>query len=116
MEAIAKWVASECSYTLPWQGTYVCVSVCVFHLQYNCLFGTQDEKEQLLQYSSTVAGLVGRAKNIVQLTPRHPDSPLRSSIPVKAVCDYRQIEVRTLPRIMVYLSCLKGKPATDFSL
>ncbi|XP_056291885.1 dystonin isoform X5 [Pseudoliparis swirei] len=51
------------------------------------------EKEQLLQYRSTVAGLVGRAKNIVQLRPRNPESPLRSSIPVKAICDYRQIEM-----------------------
>lgn len=41
-----------------------------------------------------MAGLVGRAKNIVQLRPRNPESPIRSSIPVKAVCDYRQIEVR----------------------
>lgn len=57
-------------------------------------FVIKDEKEQLLQYRSTVAGLVGRAKNIVQLKPRNPDSPLRSSIPVKAICDYRQIEVR----------------------
>uniref|UniRef100_A0A8C5FBS2 Dystonin n=1 Tax=Gadus morhua TaxID=8049 RepID=A0A8C5FBS2_GADMO len=51
------------------------------------------EKEQLLQYSTTVAGLVGRAKTIVQLRPRNPDSPVRSSIPVKAICDYRQIEI-----------------------
>ncbi|MEQ2163892.1 hypothetical protein GOODEAATRI_000876 [Goodea atripinnis] len=56
----------------------------------------QDEKEQLLQYRSTVAGLVGRAKNIVQLRPRNPESPLRSSIPVKAICDYRQIEIKTM--------------------
>lgn len=40
-----------------------------------------------------MAGLVGRAKNIVQLRPRNPESPIRSSIPVKAICDYRQIEV-----------------------
>lgn len=58
----------------------------------------QDEKEQLLQYRSTVAGLVGTAKNIVQLRPRNPDSPVRSSIPVKAICDYRQIEVRASSR------------------
>lgn len=57
------------------------------------VFLFQDEKEQLLQYRSTVAGLVGRAKNIVQLKPRNPETPLRSSIPVKAICDYRQIEV-----------------------
>lgn len=61
----------------------------------NCILAMspQDEKEQLLQYCSTVAGLVGRAKNIVQLRPRNPESNLRSSIPVKAICDYRQIEV-----------------------
>lgn len=58
----------------------------------------QDEKEQLLQYCSTVAGLVGRAKNIVQLRPRNPESNLRSSIPVKAICDYRQIEVHAPKR------------------
>lgn len=57
----------------------------------------QDEKEQLLQYRSAVAGLVGRAKNIVQLRPRNPESPVRSSIPVKAICDYRQIEVQFAP-------------------
>ena len=53
----------------------------------------QDEKEALLQYRSTVASLVGRAKTIVQLKPRSSDHPVRSSIPVKAICDYRQIEV-----------------------
>lgn len=57
-------------------------------------FCWQDEKEQLLQYRSTVAGLVGRAKNIVQLKPRNPEMPVRSSLPVKAICDYRQIEVK----------------------
>lgn len=30
----------------------------------------------------------------MQLRPRNPESPLRCSIPVKAICDYRQIEVR----------------------
>ena len=54
---------------------------------------SQEEKEQLLQYCTTVAGLVGRSKSIVQLRPRNPDSPVRSSIPAKAICDYRQIEV-----------------------
>lgn len=45
-----------------------------------------------------MAGLVGSAKNIVQLRPRNPESPVRSSIPVKAICDYRQIEVRRAPQ------------------
>jgi len=49
-----------------------------------------------LQYKSTVAGLVGRAKAIIQLKPRNPDCILKTSIPIKAICDYRQIEVRNL--------------------
>ncbi|XP_069707556.1 dystonin isoform X2 [Phaenicophaeus curvirostris] len=52
-----------------------------------------EEKEQLLQYKSTVAGLVGRAKAIIQLKPRNPDCILKTSIPIKAICDYRQIEI-----------------------
>uniref|UniRef100_A0A8D2JA93 Microtubule actin crosslinking factor 1 n=1 Tax=Varanus komodoensis TaxID=61221 RepID=A0A8D2JA93_VARKO len=52
-----------------------------------------DEKEQLIQSKSSVASLVGRSKSIVQLKPRNPDHVLKSTISVKAVCDYRQIEV-----------------------
>lgn len=40
-----------------------------------------------------MAGLVGRAKTIVQLKPRNPENSLKTSIPIKAICDYRQIEV-----------------------
>ncbi|XP_033916276.1 dystonin isoform X2 [Melopsittacus undulatus] len=54
---------------------------------------SMEEKEQLLQYKSTVAGLVGRAKAIIQLKPRNPDCLLKTSIPIKAICDYRQIEI-----------------------
>ncbi|XP_075603506.1 dystonin isoform X14 [Balearica regulorum gibbericeps] len=54
---------------------------------------SMEEKEQLLQYKSTVAGLVGRAKAIIQLKPRNPDCILKTSIPIKAICDYRQIEI-----------------------
>lgn len=56
---------------------------------------SQDEKEQLLKYSSTVGGIVGRTKSVVQLKARNPENPIRTSIPVKAICDYRQIEVRS---------------------
>jgi len=52
-----------------------------------------EEKEELLQYKSTVASLMGRAKTIIQLKPRNPDCPLKTSIPIKAICDYRQIEI-----------------------
>ncbi|XP_019393121.1 PREDICTED: dystonin isoform X12 [Crocodylus porosus] len=54
---------------------------------------SMEEKEQLLQYKSTVAGLVGKAKAIIQLKPRNPDCTLKTSIPIKAICDYRQIEI-----------------------
>lgn len=54
----------------------------------------QDEKEQLIQSKSSVASLVGRSKSIVQLRPRNPEHLVKSTIPIKAVCDYRQIEVR----------------------
>ncbi|XP_058853270.1 microtubule-actin cross-linking factor 1-like isoform X4 [Acipenser ruthenus] len=54
---------------------------------------SMDEKEQLIQYKSSVASLVGRAKTIVQLKPRNPDHTVATSIPIRAICDYRQIEI-----------------------
>ncbi|CAG09425.1 unnamed protein product, partial [Tetraodon nigroviridis] len=72
---------------------YSCDQTSSLHRLEDLIQESMDEKEQLLQYRSTVAGLVGRAKNIVQLRPRNPESPIRSSIPVKAVCNYRQIEI-----------------------
>lgn len=53
----------------------------------------QEEKEQLIEYRSTVASLVGRAKSVVQLRPRSTDATLGSTTPIKAICDYKQIEV-----------------------
>lgn len=58
----------------------------------------QEEKEQLIEYRSTVASLVGRAKTVVQLRPRSTDTALGSTTPVKAICDYRQIEVGSQSR------------------
>ncbi|XP_053189157.1 dystonin [Scomber japonicus] len=75
------------------QRKYSCDRTSSLHRLEDLIQESMDEKEQLLQYRSTVAGLVGRAKNIVQLRPRNPDNPVRSSIPVKAICDYRQIEI-----------------------
>ncbi|XP_053123956.1 microtubule-actin cross-linking factor 1 isoform X7 [Hemicordylus capensis] len=54
---------------------------------------SMDEKEQLIQSKSSVASLVGRSKAIVQLKPRNPDHVLKNTISVKAICDYRQIEI-----------------------
>ncbi|CAI5653922.1 unnamed protein product [Oreochromis niloticus] len=75
------------------QRKYSCDRTSTLHRLEDLIQESMDEKEQLLQYRSTVAGLVGRAKNIVQLKPRNPENSLRSSIPVKAICDYRQIEI-----------------------
>ncbi|XP_077343981.1 dystonin isoform X30 [Lithobates pipiens] len=54
---------------------------------------SMEEKEQLLQYKSTIASVVGKAKSVVQLKPRNPENPLKSSIPIRSICDYRQIEI-----------------------
>ncbi|XP_060114429.1 microtubule-actin cross-linking factor 1 isoform X14 [Heteronotia binoei] len=54
---------------------------------------SMDEKEQLIQSKNSVASLVGRSKSIVQLKPRNPDHILKNTISVKAICDYRQIEI-----------------------
>jgi len=60
----------------------------------------QEEKEQLIEYRSTVANLVGRAKTVVQLRPRSAETPLRATTPIRAICDYRQIEVGHPPQII----------------
>ncbi|XP_064858707.1 dystonin-like isoform X11 [Oncorhynchus nerka] len=75
------------------QRKYGCDRTSSVHKLEDHIQESMDEKEQLLQYRSTVAGLMGKAKAIVQLKPRNPDTPIRSSIPVKAICDYRQIEI-----------------------
>ncbi|XP_077405806.1 microtubule-actin cross-linking factor 1 isoform X18 [Vanacampus margaritifer] len=54
---------------------------------------SMDEKEQLIEHRGKVASLVGRAKMLVQLRPRCADSPLPAATPVRAVCDYKQIEI-----------------------
>ncbi|XP_057704258.1 dystonin isoform X4 [Corythoichthys intestinalis] len=75
------------------QRKYRCDRTSSLHRLEDLIQESMEEKEQLLQYRNAVAGLMGRAKNIVQLKPRNPDSPRRASIPVKAICDYRQIEI-----------------------
>ncbi|MGH0168382.1 UNVERIFIED_CONTAM: hypothetical protein FKN15_066194 [Acipenser sinensis] len=75
------------------QRKYVCDRTSSLHKLEDLVQESMDEKEQLLQYRSTVASLVGRAKGIVQLKPRNPDGTIRNSLPVQAICDYRQIEI-----------------------
>ncbi|KAM4630179.1 microtubule-actin cross-linking factor 1 isoform 2-T2 [Polymixia lowei] len=54
---------------------------------------SMEEKEQLIEYRSSVASLVGRAKTVVQLRPRSAESTVGTTTPIKAICDYRQIEI-----------------------
>ncbi|RVE66770.1 hypothetical protein OJAV_G00110690 [Oryzias javanicus] len=54
---------------------------------------SMEEKEQLIEYKSTLASLVGRAKTVVQLRPRSAESMLGTTIPIRAICNYRQIEI-----------------------
>ncbi|XP_035384756.1 microtubule-actin cross-linking factor 1 isoform X20 [Electrophorus electricus] len=54
---------------------------------------SMEEKEQLIGYRSSVASLVGRAKTVVQIHPRSADCILGTTMPIRAICDYRQIEI-----------------------
>ncbi|XP_055359425.1 plectin isoform X5 [Betta splendens] len=52
-----------------------------------------DEKEQLNEFKTQVAGLNKRAKSIIQLKPRNPTTPIKGNLPVQAVCDFKQVEI-----------------------
>ncbi|KAI5091811.1 microtubule-actin cross-linking factor 1 isoform X12, partial [Silurus meridionalis] len=54
---------------------------------------SMEEKEQLIEYRSSVASLVGRAKTVVQLRPRSADCELSTATPIRSICDYKQIEI-----------------------
>ncbi|XP_026641311.1 dystonin isoform X10 [Microtus ochrogaster] len=75
------------------QRKYSCDRSSAIHKLEDLVQESMEEKEELLQYRSSVAGLMGRAKTIVQLKPRNPDNLLKTSIPITAICDYRQIEI-----------------------
>ncbi|XP_066215240.1 dystonin isoform X15 [Saccopteryx leptura] len=75
------------------QRKYSCDRSSSIHKLEDLVQESMEEKEELLQYRSAVASLMGRAKTVTQLKPRNPDCPLKTSIPIKAICDYRQIEI-----------------------
>ncbi|XP_040205815.1 dystonin isoform X23 [Rana temporaria] len=72
---------------------YSCDKSTSVHKLEDLVHESMEEKEQLLQYKSTIASVVGKAKLVVQLKPRNPENPLKSSIPIRSICDYRQIEI-----------------------
>ncbi|XP_048203528.1 dystonin isoform X3 [Perognathus longimembris pacificus] len=75
------------------QRKYSCDRSSSIHRLEDLVQESMEEKEQLLQYKSTVASLVGRAKTVIQLKPRNPECSLKTSVPIQALCDYRQIEI-----------------------
>ncbi|XP_055368808.1 plectin a isoform X7 [Betta splendens] len=52
-----------------------------------------DEREQLNEIKTHLEGLKRRAKTIVQLKPRNPATPIKSKLPIQAVCDFKQMEI-----------------------
>uniref|UniRef100_A0A3Q1JVK5 Plectin b n=1 Tax=Anabas testudineus TaxID=64144 RepID=A0A3Q1JVK5_ANATE len=52
-----------------------------------------EEKEQLNEFKTLVAGLNKRAKSIIQLKPRNPTTPIKGKLPIQAVCDFKQQEI-----------------------
>ncbi|XP_076865914.1 plectin a isoform X6 [Brachyhypopomus gauderio] len=72
---------------------YVCDrSITVTRLE-DLLQDAVDEKEQLGEFKTHLDGLNRRAKNIIQLKPRNPATPVKGKLPVQAVCDFKQMEI-----------------------
>uniref|UniRef100_A0A673J0E0 Plectin b n=1 Tax=Sinocyclocheilus rhinocerous TaxID=307959 RepID=A0A673J0E0_9TELE len=52
-----------------------------------------EEREQLNEFKSDIGSLNNRAKSVVQLKPRDPTSAFRGKLPIRAVCDFKQMEI-----------------------
>ncbi|XP_013874560.1 plectin isoform X25 [Austrofundulus limnaeus] len=52
-----------------------------------------EEKEQLNEFKTLVAGLNKRSRSIIQLKPRSPTTPIKGKLPIQAVCDFKQQEI-----------------------
>ncbi|MEQ2185077.1 hypothetical protein GOODEAATRI_014559, partial [Goodea atripinnis] len=98
-----QWVQQLC----------VCVEQ---HLKDNTAY-FQEEKEQLIEYRSTVASLMGRAKTVVQLRPRSTEGLLGGATPIRAICDYKQIELcLDIQLLMLFLYLVLGSGRSVCSL
>ncbi|XP_058234315.1 plectin a isoform X4 [Hemibagrus wyckioides] len=72
---------------------YVCDrSITVTRLE-DLLQDAADEKEHLAEFKTHLDGLNRRAKNIIQLKPRNPATPIKGKLPIQAVCDFKQMEI-----------------------
>lgn len=56
----------------------------------------QEEREQLNEFKTLVTDLSKRAKSVIQLKPRNPTNPIKGKLPIQAVCDFKQQEVRPI--------------------
>lgn len=63
----------------------------------HCLFGLQEEKDQLNEFKTHLEGLNRRAKTVIQLKPRNTAHPVKGKLPIQAVCDFKQMEVKQRP-------------------
>ncbi|XP_017309697.1 plectin a isoform X9 [Ictalurus punctatus] len=72
---------------------YICDrSITVTRLE-DLLQDSADEKEHLAEFKTHLDGLNRRAKNIIQLKPRNPATPIKGKLPIQAVCDFKQMEI-----------------------
>ncbi|XP_046690941.1 plectin a isoform X1 [Silurus meridionalis] len=72
---------------------YICDrSITVTRLE-DLLQDAADEKEHLAEFKTHLDGLNRRAKNIIQLKPRNPATPIKGKMPIQAVCDFKQMEI-----------------------
>ena len=46
------------------------------------------------EFKTHMTGLNKRARSIIQLKPRNPTTAIKGKLPVQAVCDFKQMEVR----------------------
>ncbi|XP_072573015.1 plectin-like isoform X23 [Paramormyrops kingsleyae] len=67
-------------------------SVTVTRLE-DLLLDALEEKEQLNEFKTHLAGLNKRARTVIQLKPRNPSTPVKGRLPVQAVCDFKQMEI-----------------------
>ncbi|XP_048880685.1 plectin-like isoform X4 [Brienomyrus brachyistius] len=67
-------------------------SVTVTRLE-DLLLDALEEKEQLNEFKTHLAGLNKRARTVIQLKPRNPNTPVKGRLPVQAVCDFKQMEI-----------------------
>lgn len=71
-----------------------------------CLSGHQEEKEQLNEFKTHLEGLNRRAKTIIQLKPRNTAHPVKGKLPIQAVCDFKQMEVKQRHRVTCFFGCV----------